>query len=71
MVSCTDLRYSFEHSNVEENLILRDVFDQLGPGMRITQPSYDELCDMIGAGIQRLVSWNQKWNDETMGELAD
>ena len=50
-------------SNVEENLILRDVFDKIGPGMRTDRPSYDELFDIVENGIRELIAWEKRWID--------
>ncbi|KAK4047443.1 hypothetical protein OIO90_006188 [Microbotryomycetes sp. JL221] len=49
--------------NVEENLILRQVFDKIGPGMRVARPSYDELYDIVEEGIQALIDWDKRWLD--------
>lgn len=51
------------NSNVEENLILRDVFDKIGPGMRTDRPSYDELFDIVENGIRELIAWEKRWID--------
>jgi hypothetical protein len=53
--------------NVEECLILRDVFDKLGPGMRMESPTYEELFEIVEAGSAQLSQWDKKWVD-MMGE---
>lgn len=57
------------HRNVEECLILRDVFDKLGPGMRMDSPSYEELFEIVEAGSAQLAQWDKKWVD-VMGECS-
>jgi hypothetical protein len=54
---------------VEECLILRDVFDKLGPGMRKTMPNYEELYGIVDAGIAALLEWSRKWLD-IMGKFS-
>ncbi|KAM0790476.1 hypothetical protein ACM66B_003352 [Microbotryomycetes sp. NB124-2] len=49
--------------NVEECLILREVFNKIGPGMRAARPSYDELYDIVEQGIQALIDWDKRWLD--------
>ncbi|KAK4049273.1 hypothetical protein OIV83_004209 [Microbotryomycetes sp. JL201] len=49
--------------NVEECLILREVFDKIGPGMRAARPSYDELFQIVEQGIQALLDWEKRWLD--------
>lgn len=48
---------------MEECLILRDVFDKLGPGMRLAKPKYEELCSIVEQGLEELEVWNRKWRD--------
>lgn len=57
------------HRNIEECLILRGVFDKLGPGMRSDPPTYEELFEIVGEGIDELQAWCHKWSD-MMGEWS-
>lgn len=49
--------------NIEENFILRDVYEQIGPSLRIRPIEFDEVCDGVEAAVVLLRRWAEKWSD--------
>lgn len=49
--------------NIEECLILREVFEQIGPAIRIQPVTCAVVLETVDSAITRLREWSRKWAD--------